>query len=433
MSSSPSKVTVALLGTCDTKLEELLYLRSQITQREDTDVILIDVGRTPADHEAITIPQHHLIAQYGEDKDGEALRTMARGEVIKLVSGLATKAVGDLYRQGRIHGVIAAGGSGGTSIAAAVMRDALPIGLPKLIVSTIASGDTGPLVGETDITMMYSVVDIAGLNQVLRAILSNAGFAIAAASGAYAQRTAHSEETARQPYKRVGITMFGVTTPGVDAVRRHLEARYPGAVEVYVFHATGHGGKAMERLIDEGGLDAAIDFTTTEICDLVTGGSMSAGPNRLEAGAKAGIPYIVSLGATDMTNFGPMATVPTKYHGRKLFEHNPTVSLMRTSADEYRLIAEHICTKLRTHAKNTGRVQVWLPKGGVSAMSVPGGPFEDTEADQVLFSKVKDGLRGSGIQVTEDPRDINDEGFAHAIANELGSLLGLSLQKDKAG
>lgn len=425
MSSSSPKVTVVLLGTCDTKLEELLYLRSQIMHNGDTDVILIDVGRTPAEHEAITITQSHLINKHGNTQDTKSLHTIPRGEVISLMSGLATKAVSELYKLGRFQGIVSAGGSGGTSIAAAVMRDAAPIGLPKLIVSTVASGDTGPFVGETDITMMYSVVDIAGLNQVLRSILSNAAAAVAGAAHAYAGRMAH-QDTQTRSSKRVGITMFGVTTPGVDAVRRHLEERYPDAVEVYVFHATGHGGKAMERLISEGGLDAVIDYTTTEICDLITGGNMSAGPHRLEAAAKAGIPYIVSLGATDMTNFGAMGTVPTEYRERKLYEHNPAVTLMRTSADEYKQIAEHIHTKLRTHAKDKGRVQVWLPKGGVSIISVPGGPFEDTEADQVLFSELRNGLKDSGIRVVEDSRDINDGGFARDIAEEMGLLLGLS-------
>lgn len=425
---APSKIVVALLGTCDTKLQELLYLRSQILRQANTEVTLIDVGRTPIEHEAISVRQQDLFARHGSADSQASLQSLPRGEVIKLVSDLASKYVRDLHTQKKIHGIVAAGGSGGTSLAAAVLRDALPIGLPKLIVSTVASGDTGPLVGETDITMMYSVVDIAGLNQVLRAILSNAGAAIAAAARAYAEREEHPEAET-QPSKRVGITMFGVTTPGVDAVRRHLEDKYPGVVEVYVFHATGHGGKAMERLIEEGRLDAVIDFTTTELCDLVTGGCMSAGPHRLEAAAKAGIPYIVSLGATDMTNFGAMGTVPTKYRERKLYEHNPTVTLMRTSADEYRQVAEHICTKLRTHAKDKDRVQVWMPTGGVSIISVPGGPFEDIEADKVLFSEVQRGLEGSGIRVVEDARHINDEGFARDIAEELGSLLGLSARE----
>lgn len=306
---------------------------------------------------------------------------------------------------------------------AEVMREVLPIGFPKMIVSTVASGDTGPIVGETDIAMLYSVVDVAGLNQVLKDILSNAGSAIGAAAKTYAYRQHTARDETDRSRKRIGITMFGVTTPGVDAIRRYLESKHD--VEVYVFHATGHGGKAMERLIRQGQLDAVLDLTTTEICDLHTGGVMSAGQDRLEAAAEAGIPSIISLGATDMTNFGPTSTVPEKYKGRKLYEHNPTVTLMRSSAEECRQVGEFIAEKLKAHAKRPEMVQVWVPLGGVSMMATPGGPFADEEADRVLFSTVRDGLAGSGIKVVEDKRDINDEGFSHDIADSLAGLIGL--------
>lgn len=227
-----------------------------------------------------------------------------------------------------------------------------------MIVSTVASGDTGPIVGETDIAMLYSVVDVAGLNQVLKDILSNAGSAIGAAAKTYAYRRHTSRDETDRSKKRIGITMFGVTTPGVDAIRRHLESKYD--VEIYVFHATGHGGKAMERLVRQGQLDAVLDLTTTEICDLHTGGVMSAGQDRLEAAAEAGIPNIISLGATDMTNFGPKSTVPEKYKGRRLYEHNPTVTLMRSSAEESRQVGEFIVDKLRSHAKRPEMVQLWI-------------------------------------------------------------------------
>jgi uncharacterized protein (UPF0261 family) len=303
------------------------------------------------------------------------------------------------------------------------MREILPIGFPKMIVSTVASGDTGPLVGETDIAMLYSVVDVAGLNQVLKDILSNAGAAIGAAAKSYAYRRNVTPEGTVGSKKRIGITMFGVTTPGVDAIRKHLESRYD--VEIYVFHATGHGGKAMERLVRQGQLDAVLDLTTTEICDLLTGGVMSAGHDRLEAAAEAGIPNIVSLGATDMTNFGPKSTVPEKYKSRKLYEHNPTVTLMRSSPDECRQVGKFIADKVRGHSKKPEMVQLWMPLGGVSMIATPDGPFADEEADRELFSSVRDGLSGSGIRVVEDKRDINDEGFAHDIAGALAELLGL--------
>jgi uncharacterized protein (UPF0261 family) len=408
-------VCVALLGTCDTKLEELLFLRN-VMREANVEVALIDVGRSPTNHEAITILQKDLLNNHTEE---ENLIERERGDVIKIMAECATKAVRSLYEEGKIQGVIAAGGSGGTSIAASTMRDGLPIGFPKLIVSTIASGDTGPIVGETDITLMYSVVDVAGLNQVLKEVLSNAGSAMAGMASAFFNRKL--QQTSPSTQKRVGITMFGVTTPAVDEIRKHLETNYD--IETFVFHATGHGGKAMERLIREGRLDAVLDLTTTELCDHITGGVMSAGPNRLEAAAMAGIPNIISVGATDMTNFGPMSTVPERYKSRKLYEHNPVVTLMRTSQQEAAQVGALIVSKLKNHTKNPSMVQVWLPKGGISMIATPGGPFADREADTILFQVIKEGLAQSGIEVVEDERSVNDAGFAHAIAEALASKL----------
>jgi uncharacterized protein (UPF0261 family) len=338
------------------------------------------------------------------------------------MAACATMALKSLHEKNKIHAIISAGGSGGTSLAAEAMRNALPIGFPKMIVSTIASGDTGPLVEETDITMMNSVVDVAGLNQILRQIINNAGSAIAAMAHSYASSSNHQPKLELQK-KRVAISMFGVTTPAVDAIRKHLESNYE--IETYVFHATGHGGKAMERLVREGKLDAVLDLTTTEICDYITGGVMSAGAHRLEAAAEAGIPNIVSLGATDMTNFGPIATVPERYKERKLYEHNTVVTLMRTSKDEARQVGEFIVEKLTKHARNPSAIQVWLPRGGVSMIAVPDGPFEDANVDTVLFQVIRDGLAASGIEVVNDERAINDEKFAHDIADALIVKMGL--------
>ncbi|USP77730.1 hypothetical protein yc1106_05004 [Curvularia clavata] len=417
---------VVLIGTCDTKLEELLFLRERI-HRNEAHVILIDVGRSLTKHEAIEIGQERLLSDFGDGIEAgqashrfELVSKLPRGELITAMAGCATRAVKHLLKEGMCDAVVSAGGSGGTSLAAEVMRNALPIGFPKLIVSTIASGDTGPIVGETDITMMYSVVDVAGLNQVLRQVLSNAGAAIAGMAHAHKSK---NKAITQPKKKRVGITMFGVTTPAVDGIRRHLEARYD--IETYVFHATGHGGKAMERLVQEQGLDAVLDLTTTEICDHITGGVMSAGEHRLEAAARAGIPNIISVGATDMTNFGPKATIPEHYKDRKLYEHNPVVTLMRTSESEARQVGEFITTQLKKYAKNPQAVQVWLPKGGISMIATPGGPFEDAKADAVLFDTIKSGLQGSGIDIVEDDRPINDEGFAHDIAEALVAKMGL--------
>ena len=223
--------------------------------------------------------------------------------------------------------------------------------------------------------------------------------------------------------KHVGLTVSDVTTPCVAIVRQHLESAYD--VECFVFHCTGHGGKAMERLIEEGGLDAVLDITTTEICDYLSGGVMSAGEHRLEAALEAGIPCILSLGAADMVNFGPRLTVPEKYQNRKLYEHDPIVTLMRTSPDECRQIGDFIVDKVKNHARDSKNVQVIVPKGGVSMIATTDGPFYDAEADKAIFSAVTEGLQSTDITVVEDGRAVNDAGFAHDIAERLARLMGL--------
>jgi len=422
---------IIILGTCDTKLQELLYLRSQVLESDaSSKVSLIDAGRSPVKHEHITITQDILISKYAsaETKDPADL---PRGEVIKYMIACATKCVTELYKAGledpkrEIHGIISAGGTGGTSLVSAVMREVFPVGFPKLMVSTAASGDTGPIVGETDITMMYSVVDIAGTNVLLKRILCNAAGAITGMARAYERSLAEESQQSGHgaQRKRLGVTMFGVTTPCVDNVRTFLEENYP--IECFVFHCTGHGGKAMERLVEEGKLDAVLDLTTTEICDHLMGGNMSAGPHRLEAALKAGMPNVISLGATDMVNFGPRGTVPERYQSRKLFEHNPVVTLMRTSPEESKAIGVFIVEKIRTYAKAPEMVQVVLPKGGVSMIATPDAPFYDADSDKAIFEAVETGLKDSNIQVYADDRAINDEGFAVDVAKRMAALMGL--------
>lgn len=414
---------IVLLGTLDTKLPEILYLRSRIQALgpPGTYITLIDCGRNPANDSAINISQSELVSRYGHIDEPESLQNLPRGDIIKFMIHCTTACIQELHKKHPIHGMISAGGSGGTSLASAIMRS-LPIGLPKLIASTIASGDTGPVVGETDITLMYSVVDIAGTNDLLKNILNNAAGAMAGMSVAYEQQLQYQANHIQGDRKlRVGITMFGVTTPGVDKIRKHLETNY--SVEIYIFHATGHGGKAMERLISEGRLDAVIDLTTTEICDFLMGGNMSAGPDRLEAALEAGIPNIISIGATDMVNFGPKATVPEKYQQRKLFEHNPTVTLMRTTKDECKAIGEFMVDKIKGFAEIPEMVQIRIPKGGVSMIATAGSAFEDREADDELIATLKAGLQDTGIKVIEDERDINDEGFAVNVADDLMRLV----------
>ncbi|CEL07310.1 hypothetical protein ASPCAL10471 [Aspergillus calidoustus] len=419
---------ILLLGTLDTKLAELLYLHGQLQQgatRFSTplEITLIDCGRQPVTDSSINITHKDLLAKYASDAE-PGLPGLSRGDAITFLIDTVTKCVADILAKSEIHGILGAGGSGGTSLISAVMRNAAPFGLPKLIVSTIASGDTGPVVGECDITLMYSVVDVAGTNRLLKEVLGNAAGAMFGMASAYETRLVASragDAPADEKKTRVGVTMFGVTTPCVDRVRKHLEENY--GVEVYVFHATGHGGKAMERLVSEGRLDAILDITTTEICDLIAGGNMACGPSRLEIALKRGIPNIISVGATDMVNFGPMDTVPPKYRDRKLHVHNPTVTLMRTSAEECRKVGEFIVDKVHRFASNPDMVQVWLPTGGVSVIATPGAPFADAEADAALFDTLQSGLEGSKVRMVSDDRAINDEGFAVAIADQLMELV----------
>ncbi|KAI0015724.1 hypothetical protein F4780DRAFT_773368 [Xylariomycetidae sp. FL0641] len=429
---APSKVSIAVIGTFDTKLAEYLYLRSQILHHDRSlEVVMIDVGRSKVDNDSITISQDQVLKASGFQDGNNAFQSLPRGEVVKTMTQGAIQVTKELLAAGKIHGIVALGGSGGTSIASAVMQE-LPLLFPKLIVSTVASGDTSSYVGEADITMMYSVVDIAGLNDVLRAVVTNAAAAIAGMAQAYAAAAARPAAAAEAPKKqqqqqqrRVGITMFGVTTPAVDAVRAHLD-RHGGGFEVYVFHATGAGGRALERLVREGRLDAVLDLTTTELADELAGGVFGAGPGRLTGAAAAGVPQLVSVGALDMVNFGPRDTVPQAFRGRRLFEHNPSVTLMRTSKDECEELGRRLAERLREHAKNPELIEVWLPTRGVSMIAVEGQPFYDKEADDALFAAVKTGLDGSGIKVVEVDAAINDSQFAGDVAARLQELLAKS-------
>jgi uncharacterized protein (UPF0261 family) len=418
---------VILISTLDSKLDEFLFLRSQLLGLSSyastpLKITTIDCGRTSTQHENISITQAELVHKYGPEESTD-ISSLDRGGVIRYMIGCATACVKDIVSKGHVHGILSAGGSGGTSLVSAVMRAAAPVGMPKLIVSTVASGDTGPIIGETDITLMYSVVDVAGMNTILRDVLSNAAGAMMGMSTVYEsnitrQATQRNQESAKL---QLGITMFGVTTPCVDQIRKYLTEKYP--VEVYVFHATGHGGKAMERLVEEVRLNAVLDVTTTEICDHLMGGNMSAGPKRLEAALKRGIPNVISLGATDMVNFGAMSAVPSQFRDRKLLEHNPTVTLMRTTKEECRMTGEFIVEKVKTFAKDPEKVEVWLPRGGASIIAKPGRIFEDDEADTLLAETIKEGLRGSRVRVVEDKRDINDSGFAVEMAESLMNIV----------
>ncbi|KAL8791047.1 MAG: hypothetical protein Q9213_000254 [Squamulea squamosa] len=433
------QLSIVVLGTCDTKLSELLYLRSQIlSHAEDASVTLIDVGKSLVSDPAISIPQDELVKRYGPSTAPD-LSTISRNQVGHTMTECATACLQDLYSKSAIHGVTSIGGSGGTSLTSAAMRQALPFLVPKLSVSTMASGDTAPFVGESDITLMYSIVDIAGSNRILNGVLDNAAGGIVGMARAYQKRqllqgSTDSPQvdnaTKEKKQQRIGITMFGVTTPCVDTIRHHLTSTIP--CEVYVFHATGHGGRAMERLITSGGLDAVIDLTTTEIADEIVGGVMSAGPHRLEAGLKAGIPQIISVGACDIVNFGPKSTVPQKFvdERRKLYEHNSSVTLVRTSKDESRRIGRFIGEKITNFCKMPELVNVVIPTGGISPLSMSGEVYEDREADGVLFGTIEKGLHETDVQVVRDERNVNDKGFAVDVAKRLVRLLEV---QDKLG
>ncbi|KAL2862327.1 Tm-1-like ATP-binding domain-containing protein [Aspergillus lucknowensis] len=430
---------ILLLGTLDTKREEVRYLYGQLQQNSThfstpIQITLIDCGCRETKDDAITISHTDLITKFAAGKDQpRSPWTLPRGQAIEYLAGCVTQCVAEMLKTTPVHGIIGTGGSGGTSLISTVMRNAAPIGLPKFIVSTVASGNTGPVVGECDITLMYSVVDIAGSNRLLQDVMGNAAGAIFGMAMAYQrrldqERLRKQDESDQQENRqvkskktRVGITMFGVTTPCVDRVRRHLEDNY--SVEVYVFHATGHGGKAMERLVEEGHLDAVLDITTTEICDLVAGGEMSCAPTRLETGLQRGIPNIISVGATDMVNFGPMNMVPPRYRERKLFVHNPSVTLMRTSAVECRQVGDFIVDKVVRLARDPSMVEVWLPVGGVSSIATEGSVFADRDADAALADTLLSGLKDSQVRVVSDERDINNDGFAVDIANRLMEIV----------
>jgi uncharacterized protein (UPF0261 family) len=400
--------TVVLVGTLDTKGREYAFLRERL-QAAGCEVILVDAGvlgepAVPPDisREEVARAAGSDLARLVEAHDrGAAVATMARG---------ATAIVTRLHEEGRLHGVLGLGGSGGSSLITEAMR-ALPVGVPKLMVSTVASGDTRPYVGAVDITMMYSVVDIAGINRISARILGNAAAAMAGMATAYA---APEPETSDRPL--IGATMFGVTTPAVDHARAILEEK---GYEVVVFHATGAGGMSLEALAAGGFFAGVLDITTTELADELVGGVLSAGPHRLEAAGAAGLPQVVSLGALDMVNFGPMESVPERFRSRTLYVHNPTVTLMRTTPEECATLGRQIRDKLNAA---TGPVALFIPRRGVSLIATEGEVFHDPAADAALVGAVLDGL-GEQVEVHDLDLAINDPAFAAAMAERLHAMI----------
>ena len=395
--------SVVLLGTLDTKGAEYEFLRARVRDF-GCDVILVDAGVMSASA-AADVSADEVAAAAGEDRAALAA-AHDRGPAVAAMTRGAIEVVKRLHAEGRLNGILGAGGSGGTSIVTAAMQ-ALPVGVPKLVVSTVASGDTRPYVGTSDVAMMYSVVDISGINGLSEKILTNAAAAIAGMARADA-----SFESRIEPRPLIGATMFGVTTPCVTLARELLEAR---GYEVLVFHATGAGGRSMEALMQAGFITGALDATTTELADELIGGVLSAGPDRLEMAGSLGIPQVVSLGALDMCNFGPRDTVPAQFNDRNLYVHNATVTLMRTTEEECAELGRIIARKLN-EAK--GPLTVFIPLGGVSMIAVPGAPFYDAAADAALIRELKAGLRPD-VEVVEMATDINDPAFATAMAERL--------------
>ena len=395
--------TVVLAGTLDTKGHEYAFLCDRVREH-GVNVLLVDVGVYAPQVEP-DISREEVARAAGEDARtlaesgdrGRATAAMGRGAAALLLT---------LHEQGRLQGVLGLGGSGGSSIVTTAMR-ALPLGVPKLMVSTVASGDTRPYVGAVDVTMMYSVVDIAGINSVSARILSNAAGAIAG--------MVHATVPPLEHRPLIGASMFGVTTPGVTRARERLEEL---GYEVLVFHATGTGGQSMENLVAGGFLAGVLDVTTTELADDLVGGVLSAGPDRLEAAGAAGVPQVVSLGALDMVNFGPRETVPERFEGRNLYVHNPTITLMRTTPEECRELGRQVGAKL---SAATGPTALFVPRRGVSMIAVEGQPFHDPAADQALFGGLSE--TAAEVEIHELDLDVNDERFALAMANRLHEMI----------
>lgn len=398
--------TVALIGTLDTKGEEYAWLMERLAD-QGIDTLTLDVGSFSTSALADLSSDDVILAA---GTDASALRERRdRGEMMRTMGEGAANIVARLAANGDIHGLFAIGGSGGSSVAAAAMQ-ALPVGFPKLLVSTMASGNVEPYVGEVDATLMYSVVDVSGINSISAKVLGNAVAGIAGMAKAFEAR---SGESGDEHPPLVAVTMFGVTTPAADEARVRLtELGY----EVLVFHATGTGGRAMEKLVESGLLAGVCDLTTTELADDLVGGVLSAGPDRLEVAGSTGVPQMVSVGALDMVNFGARDTVPHEFAERTLFVHNPTVTLMRTTPGEMAELGSRIAVKL---AAAIGPTELFLPLRGVSAIDVEDGPFRDEAADAALFTALREGLSGSAVVVHEVDQAINEPGFGTAMADAL--------------
>lgn len=401
--------TILLIGTLDTKGSEYAYLRDLI-ERRGHRVLVIDAGvyAGPSTSSALASDAEPAQVAAAGGSTIEALRERGdRNEAMQVMTRGCVALAREWFAAGRFDGVLGLGGSGGTALATAAMRE-LPIGVPKVMVSTVASGDVGPYVGGSDIAMFHSVVDISGLNRISRRVLGNA---VGAVCGMVEQELPEQDADGDRPI--IAATMFGVTTACVTRVRERLEQ---AGYEVLVFHATGSGGRAMEALVASGLVAGVADVTTTEWADELVGGMLGAGPHRLEAAGLRGVPQVVSLGALDMVNFlGPFESIPSRFAGRQFHVHNANVTLMRTTPEENARIGQVIAEKLN---QATGPTTLLVPLRGVSAMDREGGPFFDPDADAALLEALRTNLR-TPVERIELDMNINDPEFADAIVDRL--------------
>lgn len=399
-------MSVYLVGTLDTKGREIGYVQDLLTNYGvKTQIIDAGSGADPFIAPDIT---REFVFQAAHTTLADVQARGDRGAAVNSAAIGVARIISDLHEQGKVQGVLGLGGSAGTTIATAAMR-ALPIGIPKVMVSTLASGQTRPYVGDKDILLLNSVVDLVGINRISREILGQAARAMV---GMVTLPRPAPPQTERQ---LIAATMFGVTTPCVEKAREVLEA---AGYEVLVFHATGNGGQAMETLIADGLIAGVLDITTTELADELVGGTLSAGPTRLTAAGKRGIPQVISVGALDMVNFGPRDTVPSRFSTRRFHVHNANVTLMRTTRDENRQLGEEIARKA---VESTGPVAILLPLQGVSAIDRHGQPFDDPLARQALFNAIRQGH--NGVELLELNHHINDPEFAEAAAHKLLEFL----------
>ena len=393
--------TVGIVGTLDTKGMEFQFIKERI-EASGTSTCVVNTG-------ILGEPSFEPDVSAGEvaEAGGTSLQALQgggdRGVAVAAMAEGAAKIIAQLQSDGKIDGVISLGGSAGTTIGTTAMR-AVPVGVPKIMVSTLASGDTSPYVDTKDVSMMYSVVDIAGINSLSRQILANAAGAIVG--------MVNAEVPAAEDKPLIGATMFGVTTPCVTKARELLE---DAGYEVLVFHATGAGGRAMEDLVKGGFIVGVLDATTTELADELVGGVLSAGPDRLEAAGDLGVPQVVAPGALDMVNFGPPDTVPEQFKDRTFYQHNPTVTLMRTTVEENAELGKIMGQKL-SQAK--GPTTVIIPKQGVSAIDQEGQPFYSAEAEAAWIENLKANL-GDNVTLIEMDNHINDDTFAEKLVETL--------------